>query len=179
MRAATALGLAAALAVGVVAGWLVARGTASSETVTETAAVHGKGLPAAVEATRAALLAAAESGDYEELRPLVPASLRYTFGSPVEDGAIAYWQELERTTDARPLETLAEILRMPYVLSRGLYVWPWTYTIESAADLSVHERELLGALGPVPTLFPPGTGYLGWRAGIEPDGDWAYFVAGD
>jgi hypothetical protein len=181
MRAATVLGLAAALAVGVIAGWLVARGTASSETVTETAtaAVPAQGLPAAVEATRAALLAAAESGDYEELRPLVPASLRYTFGSPVEGGAIAYWQELERTTGARPLETLAEILHMPYVLSRGLYVWPWAYTIESAADLSVHERELLGPLGPVSTLFPPGTGYLGWRAGIEPNGDWAFFVAGD
>jgi hypothetical protein len=137
------------------------------------------GLPAAVEETRAALLDAAESGDYEELRPLVPASLRYTFGSPVEGGAIAYWQELERTTDARPLETLAEILRMPYVLSRGLYVWPWAYTIERADDLSEHERGLLVPLGPLDTLFPPGSGYLGWRAGIEPDGDWAFFVAGD
>jgi len=181
MRAASVLILAAALAVGVVAGWLAARGTASSETVTETAtaAVPAQGIPDAVETTRAALLAAAESGDYEELRPLVPERLRYTFGSPVEGGAIAYWQELERTTDARPLETLAEILRMPYVLSRGLYVWPWAYTIESAADLSAHERALLAALGPVETLFPPGSGYLGWRAGIEPDGDWAFFVAGD
>jgi len=94
-------------------------------------------------------------------------------------GPIAYWQELERTTGARPLETLAEILRMPYVLSRGLYVWPWAYTVESAADLSAHERELLAPLGPVATLLPPGSGYLGWRAGIEPDGDWAFFVAGD
>lgn len=182
MRAATVLSLAAALAVGVVAGWLAARGTASSETVTETATAAvpaAQGLPAPVETTRAALLAAAESGDYEELRPLVPASLRYTFGSPVEGGAIAYWQELERTSDARPLETLAEILRLPYVLSRGFYVWPWAYTIESAADLSAHERELLGPLGAFSTLFPAGSGYLGWRAGIEQDGDWAFFVAGD
>jgi len=50
----------------------------------------------------------------------VAETLRYTFGNPVEGGPIAYWQELERTTGARPLETLAEILRMPYVLSRGL-----------------------------------------------------------
>ena len=106
-------------------------------------------------------------------------TLRYTFGNPVEGGPIAYWQELERTTGARPLETLAEILRMPYVLSRGLYVWPWAYTIESADDVSPHERELLAPLGPVATLLPPGSGYLGWRAGIEPDGDWAFFVAGD
>ena len=148
-------------------------------TETATAVVPPQGIPAAVEATRAALFAAAESGDYEELRPLVPEIFRYTFGSPVEGGPIGYWQELERTTDARPLETLTEILRMPYVLSRGLYVWPWAYTIESAADLSAHERELLAPLGPLATLFPPGSGYLGWRAGIEPDGDWAFFVAGD
>ena len=181
MRVASVLVLAAALAVGGVVGWLVARETVSAETVTETttAAVRTQGLPAAVEETRAALLAAAESGDYEELRPLVPASLRYTFGSPVEGGAIAFWEDLERTTDTRPLATLAEVLRMPYVLSRGLYVWPWAYTIETADDLSAHERELLAPLGPVATLFPPGSGYLGWRAGIEPDGDWAFFVAGD
>jgi hypothetical protein len=24
-----------------------------------------------------------------------------------------------------------------------------------------------------------GLGYLGWRAGFEPDGTWAFFVAGD
>ena len=181
MRAAAAAGIGAvALLAGLVLGAVVVGGLgvalgyalfADDEPET--------GLPQAVETTRAALLAAAESGDYEELRPLVPASLRYTFGSPVAGGAIAYWQELERTSEARPLETLAEILRMPYVLSRGLYVWPWAYTIESAADLSAHERALLAPLGPIETLFPPGSGYLGWRAGIEPDGDWAFFVAGD
>ena len=35
------------------------------------------------------------------------------------------------------------------------------------------------ALGDLDTLFVPGTGYLGWRAGIEPGGSWVFFVAGD
>ena len=185
MRTLVVLGAAALLVLGGLAGWIAGRELEAAETVTETTttettttAVIGD-LPAAVEETRAALLEAAESGDYEELRPLVPADLAYAFGDSVKGGAIAYWQELERTTDARPLERLAEILRMPYVLSRGLYVWPWAYTIVSAADLSAHERARLAALGPVETLFPPGSGYLGWRTGIEPDGDWAFFVAGD
>ena len=138
-----------------------------------------QGLPAAVEETRAALLEAAESGDYEELRDLVPSSgFEYTFGSPVEGGPIAYWQELERTTDERPLETLAAILKLPYVLSRGYYVWPWAYATTSAEDLSPHERELLAPLGPLDSLVVEGTGYLGWRAGIAPDGSWTFFVAG-
>ena len=137
--------------------------------------------PQAVEETRLALIAAAESGDNEAVRALIPTEggFTYTFGGPVEGGPIAYWQELERTTDERPLETLAAILKMPYVLSRGVYVWPRAYTATSAADLSPSERELLAPLGKLKTLFVPGTGYLGWRAGIAPDGSWVFFVAGD
>lgn len=145
---------------------------------TTTATVE-TGLPAAVEQTRAALLDAAESGDYDALRPFISDSLEYTFGSPVEGGPVAYWQQLEQETDERPLESLAVILKMPYVLSRGYYVWPWAYTVESAQDLSEHEVELLAPVGPPSALFPAGSGYFGWRAGFEPDGTWAFFVAGD
>ena len=138
------------------------------------------GLPAAVEETRAELQAAAESGDYEALAELIPSTgFEYTFGDPVDGGPVAYWQEIERTTDERPIEALAAILKMPYVLSRGYYVWPWTYTVESSRDLSPHERELLAPLGPPSAFFPEGIGYLGWRTGIAPDGAWSFLVAGD
>jgi hypothetical protein len=175
------------LAGGGVVGWLVARETQEAETVTATTtatetttATPETGLPPEVEETRVALLEAAESGDYEALRPLVPATgFEYTFGGPVEGGPIAYWQELERTTDERPLETLALVLQMPYTLSRGIYVWPFVYDVAAISDLSPHERTLLSSLGDLDTLFAPGTGYLGWRAGIEPDGTWVFFVAGD
>ena len=92
-------------------------------------------LPVAVEETRVRLLAAAEAGDYEALRELIPESgFEYTFGGPVEGGPVAYWQELERTTDERPLEALAEILKMPYALSRGFYYWPWAHTVASSGQ---------------------------------------------
>ena len=146
------------------------------ETVTETSV---SGLPAAVEETRSAILAAAEAGDYEALRPLIPESgFEYTFGGPVAGGPIGYWQELERTGE-RPLETLATILELPYVLSRGYYVWPCAYTLTGVDDLSEHERALLAPLGEIDTLFIPDTGYLGWRTGIAADGTWTFFVAGD
>ena len=139
------------------------------------------GLPTAVEASRSALLAAAESGDYDDVQALLPADggFRYTFGEPVEDGPIAYWQELERTTDERPLETLAAILRMPYTLSRGYYFWPFAYNVANANDITAHERELLAPLGRLDRLFVEGTGYLGWRAAIAPNGTWVLFLAGD
>ena len=165
-----------AFASGVMLGFKLDSG--DGESTNETAP---GGVPAAVEETRAALLAAAESGDYEALRPLIPADggFKYTFGGHVDGGPIAYWQELERTTEARPLEALAAVLRMPYTLSRGYYYWPFAYDVADVADLSPHERELLAPLGPLDTVFVEGTGYLGWRAGIAPDGTWVFFVAGD
>lgn len=179
---------AALVVLGGAAGWFGARETEDTETVTVTttdtvtATVEAPdpGLPEAVTRTRDALLEAAESGNYEALRPLVPETgFEYTFGSPVPGGPIAYWQELERTTDEEPLESLADVLRMPYTLSRGIYVWPFAYDVASVDDLTAHERELLAPLGPLGSVFVEGAGYLGWRAGIQPDGTWVFFVAGD
>ena len=187
-RALLLIGAAVLVAAGGVGGWFASRELEDQETITETTTVTvtttgepaESGLPAAVERTRAALLAAAESGDYEALRPLVPETgFEYTFGSPVEGGPIAYWRELERTTDEEPLETLAQVLKMPYTLSRGIYFWPFAYDVADVADLTAHERELLAPLGPLESVFVEGTGYLGWRAGIQPDGTWVFFVAGD
>ena len=96
----------------------------------------------------------------------------------MEGGPIAYWQELERTGE-RPLETLATILELPYVLSRGYYVWPFAYTLTGVDDVTEHERALLAPLGEIDTLIIPDTGYLGWRTGIAPEGTWRFFVAGD
>jgi hypothetical protein len=188
----TALYVAAGLALlaaGLAGGFGLASATEETATVTETTTdttttttteLGAAGVPAVVESTRRSLLAAAEGGDYEELRPLIPSSgFEYTFGGPVEGGPIGYWQELERTTDERPLETLAEILKMPYTLSHGIYVWPFAYSLTSSGDLTPYERTLLTPLGNLGTLFVPGTGYLGWRAGIDADGSWVFFVAGD
>ena len=182
------VGLLVALALGGFAGWYAAREIQDPETVVESTTVSvtttvqaaSAGLPDAVEQTRAALAAAAKSGDYEALRPLVPETgFEYTFGSPVAGGPIAYWRELEEQTDEEPLERLAQVLAMPYTLSRGIYFWPFAYDVAARDDLTAHERELLAPLGPLESVFVEGTGYLGWRAGIAPDGSWVFFVAGD
>lgn len=151
----------------------------ATETVTrtETAAGPAAGLPPAVAETHAALLEAAESGDYEALRPLLPESgFSYTFGAGDPDGPIAYWQQLQEETGERPIEILARILRLPYTLSGGAYVWPFAYD-KQEDELSGYERELLGDLADA--YSGAGSGYLGWRAGIEPDGTWRFFIAGD
>jgi hypothetical protein len=149
-----------------------------TERVTETdagAKQTAVGLPEPVAETHAALLAAAESGDYEALRPLLPSQFSYTFGGPARGGPIAYWRRVEAESGERPIEILVRILRMPYTLSRGTYVWPFAYD-KQPDELSAHERQLLGDLA---DAFGAGSGYLGWRAGIEPDGTWSFFIAGD
>ena len=150
----------------------------ATETVTRTETVveaAPAGLPEAVAETHAALLAAAQSGDYEALRPLIPDGFSYTFGSPVEGGPIAYWQQVEQDSDEVPIEILARILELPYTLFGGTYVWPFAFD-KQEAELTPYERELLGDLADV---FGAGSGYLGWRAGIEPDGTWRFLIAGD
>ncbi len=149
--------------------------TTVTETETETVAEPAVGLPEPVAETHAALLEAADSGDYEALRPLIPDQFSYTFGGPVEGGPIAYWELVEEDSEERPIEILARILRLPYTLSRGTYVWPFAYD-KQPEDLTPHERELLGEFA---EHFGAGSGYLGWRAGIEANGTWSFFIAGD
>ena len=146
-----------------------------TQAVTETVAGEPVGLPPEVAETHAALLAAAESGDYEALRPLIPDEFSYTFGLPPEGGPIEYWQQVEAESGESPIEILARLLRLPDTLSAGTYVWPFAYD-KQEDELTDYERELLGDLA---VYSGAGSGYLGWRAGIEPDGTWRFFIAGD
>ena len=155
------------------------RTTTRTVTVTE-APSEDAGVPAAVLKTRAALLRAAETGDYEELRPLVPKQFSYTFGGPFAGGPIAYWRNIEKETDQRPIAILADLLRLPYTLYQGTYTWPFAFD-KQCDDFSEYERDLLRAVGGTDMSDDcgDGVGYLGWRVGIEPDGDWVFFIAGD
>ena len=146
-----------------------------TETRTETVAGPVAGVPAPVAETHAALLEAAEAADYDALRPLIPAQFSYTFGLPDEGGPIVYWRNVEDGGGESPISMLDRILRLPYTLSRGIYVWPFAYD-RQPDELTAHERQLLGDLV---DDFGAGSGYLGYRTGIAPDGTWRFFIAGD
>jgi hypothetical protein len=152
--------------------------TTERETVTET--VASPALPAPVERTRTAIAEAAASGDYEVLRPLIPEPFSYTFGGPFQGGAIGFWRFLEREHGQRPIAILADLLELPYTLYRGVYTWPFAFD-KAPDELTGYERGLLRSVGGenLSDDFGEGTGYLGWRVGIEPDGDWVFFIAGD
>ena len=147
-------------------------GAAKTVTVTRTVTAPPPGLPDAVALTHSRLLAAATSGDYERLRPLIPATgFEYTFGIDMQGGPIAFWKK--QTGGQKPIEVLASILKLPYTLNHGLYIWPFAYD-KRKSDLTAYERRLLG-----PLKGYAGQDYYGWRAGIRPDGTWLFFIAGD
>jgi hypothetical protein len=158
--------------------------TTVSETVTETvtSTVASGALPAPVEEKRAAIAEAAASGDYEALRPLLAEQFSYSFGGPVEGGPIAYWRSLEQREDIRPIAILADLMVLPYTLYQGIYTWPFAFD-KAQSELTAYERGLLKDVGGEDLsddyFEDPTGGYLGWRAGIEPDGDWIFFIAGD
>jgi hypothetical protein len=164
---------------GFAAGWFL-RGddetVESAATTADSEATPG-GLPAVVESKRLAILDAAESGDYDAVAGLAdPNEFRYTFGSPVSGGPAEYWRQVASDTPGRPLETLAAILTLPYTLSRGIYTWPFAFD-QTPEELTDYERGLLEPLGQAGAFA--GENYLGWRAGITPDGRWIFFIAGD
>jgi hypothetical protein len=123
----------------------------------------------------------AAARDYDALARLIPDDgFEYTFGGPVPGGPTADWRRLEASTrrgaarDARrrPRAALHEV--------RGTYVWPFAFD-RDPKQLTEEELELLSTFTTPRELegWRQFGGYIGYRAGIEPDGDWVFYVAGD
>ena len=178
------------VAAGGVGGWFASSEIEGTETVTQTTTVsvttteeaRESGLPDAVEKTRAALLAAAEAGDYRALRPLIPQTgFKYTVWEPRgrRPSRVLAGARAEEPTRSRSRSSRRRLCRCRTPSLGASTSGRSPTTSRSVRDLTAHERELLAPLGPLESVFVEGTGYLGWRAGIQPDGTWVFFVAGD
>jgi hypothetical protein len=140
-------------------------------------------LPGPVARKRAQIWAAARAEDHDAVARLAdPAGFNYSFGGPVAGGPAAYWRSLERKTAEGPLETLAAILELPHVYQEEsrLYVWPDAFA-RTAASLTIEEKEALANAIGVEGLetYEQLRNYLGYRAGIDAEGNWVFYVAGD
>jgi hypothetical protein len=142
-----------------------------------------EGLPGPVAEKRAAILAAADSGEYEPLRAVVdPESFLSDFGFGDEPDPVGRWEQM----GPKPLETMGTLVRMPHVVRETnegtLYEWPRFNADSSAGDVSADERELLLTImteDELTNAFLPEYGYTGPHLGILADGDWWFFVSGD
>jgi hypothetical protein len=136
-------------------------------------------LPSAVEKTRSTILAAAESGEYEDLRAVVePKVFLSDFGFGTGD-PVQGWQEL----GPKPLQTMGALLGMSHSVRETnegtLYQWP-SYNPDSAAgDLSAEDRKLFLTImseDELTNAFSPDYGYTAPRLGILSDGQWWFFI---
>lgn len=143
-----------------------------------------EGLPEPVAETRREIYEAASACDFERLAELVPDGFTYTFGGG--DDPIGHWRGLEEAEAPRPpMLHLAGLLRRPFatreVQSTTHYVWPSAFAYSTWEEVPEEDRAALKPLYDEEDFadFARFGGYVGYRVGIDEDGRWLYFVAGD
>jgi hypothetical protein len=148
-------------------------------------------LPRAVDSMRLRVVAAARRCDYAALVRLGNErgrGLEFSYGGTLS--ASAFWRRLERNgPEPRPMEALVKLFSMPHatVALNGrevtpnrarFYVWPRAHRANASASDWRQLRTLYTA-AQIERMRRGGSGYLGYRVGITPAGDWQFFIAGD
>ncbi|MCP1198024.1 hypothetical protein [Notoacmeibacter sp. MSK16QG-6] len=145
-------------------------------------------LPEPVARMRQLIIDAARSGDVERLRPLLGMGERQTTLSlgGVDGDVIAFLKEVSGDEEGQEiLAILSEILEAGYVhFDEGekteLYVWPYFFgrSLETLTPEQKVELFRIVTAGDYADMLQIGA-YVFYRVGITPDGEWAFFVAGD
>jgi hypothetical protein len=138
-------------------------------------------LPAPVAETRQEIFDAAVACDYDTLEQLASEE-GFTFSYGAETDASDYWRGLEESgEEPKPMRALAAILTLPVTRNEaGSYAWPSAYDESpTAADWLALAHTGLYSEEQLEQMRTQGTGYLGYRTAITPEGEWQFFVAGD
>lgn len=140
-------------------------------------------LPPDVAEVRQRVFDAAVACDYDTLEAIAEEKGEgFTFSYGAADDASEYWAEAETSgEEPKPMRSLVAILAMPFTRNEsGSYAWPTAYSEsptpeawQALVDAGLYPEDV------VEQMRTQGTGYLGYRTAITPDGDWQFFVAGD
>lgn len=147
-------------------------------------------LPAPVEEMRQAILAAALSGDVEELRvPLDWNELKPDAGVAPGEDPIAHWKKISGDGQGREiLAALANMLPMrPAEVPLGrdiennrIYVWPYLAEAKLDGLSPAEEVDLLRLVSPeVAKAMRDKKKWTWWRLTIGADGTWHSFKKGE
>lgn len=139
------------------------------------------GLPDAVADIRDDIASAASNCDLATLEAIGGDRLRTSFGGGGVEN-LRLWEE----EGNGQLDTLVHILAMSHGVVEfddgdTIYVWPAAFSHDSWDDISDDELAELNAIYTAQELDQlAGFGsYAGWRIGIDQEGNWLFFVAGD
>ena len=141
-------------------------------------------LPPAVADVRKRVFDAAVACDYDTLEEIAlekGAGFTFSYGGGTD--ASEYWRGVEEDSSElpKPMRALATILTLqPTRNESGSYAWPTAYNEspteadwQALVDAGLYDADVIDQ------MQTQGTGYLGYRTAITPDGDWQFFVAGD
>lgn len=144
------------------------------------ASSDARSLPDSVATTRAAIIEAAMACDLTALEGHAGTGFNTSFGGGGFDNLVQW----ESDGDGQ-LDTLLRLLDMtPDVVeteSGAIYVWPAAHIYDSWEEIpATLAKELEQIHSPDELSQMAGAGsYIGWRTGIDEEGNWLYFVAGD
>ncbi len=146
-------------------------------------------LPEPVRAIRLSLMAAARSGNIENLRPIFETQAELpvvSFGMPRDP--VTYLKQVSEDADgAQILSVLLNLLDAPYAWFPGTegekvhYVWPYLATLSNFSDLPPNQKVdayRILTTKEVTELKQMDAWYF-WRVVISETGDVTAFVAGD
>ena len=142
-------------------------------------------LPAPVARTRERLLAAARSGDLQQLAALMNESSPI-FSFTDDKDQVAFWKANYPDSDGiEVLSILTMILEAGYVrvdegTPQEMYVWPYFVRMSLSALTPQQKVELFRIVtgADYKDMMKLGV-YAFYRLGIGPDGTWHFFVTGD
>jgi hypothetical protein len=142
-------------------------------------------LPAPVARMRERILAAARSGELEQLAALMNEAMPI-FSFTDEKDPIAFWKATYPDSDGiEALSILTVILETGFVrIDEGtpqeMYVWPYFVRMSLPALTQTQKVELFRIVtgADYKDMLAFGV-YAFYRLGIGPDGTWHFFVAGD
>jgi hypothetical protein len=142
-------------------------------------------LPAAVARTRERILAAARSGDLQQLSALM-SEPKPVFSFTDDKDPIAFWKASYPDSDGvEVLSILVTILETGFVrvdegTQQEMYVWPYFVRMSLPALTPPQKVELFRIVTGADYRDMLAFGvYSFYRLGIGPDGTWHFFVAGD
>lgn len=138
------------------------------------------GLPGPVATTRDLVVAAASECDLSALQDIAGDTFTTSFGGGGAEN-LGIWEEEGRGR----LGILLQLLDMSHGEIRGdegiIYVWPAAFAYQSWDEIphdAVAELAAIHSEGDLDEFATLGS-YVGWRTGIDSDGNWLFFVAGD
>ena len=141
------------------------------------------GLPDAVNAKRADVFSTAVSCDYAALAGLASDSgFTYSFGGGDDPAGFFADQEFRGTPLMR---YLVATLNMSYSVIENpdgsdIYTWPGAFAFEWDATTEAQRAEIADLYGDdALDGYAEFGAFIGWRVGIDENGEWVFFVAGD